>query len=155
MDTATTPKRSDWIGQGRAWASVPPAVRKIAAEYFLIPQELEQNLLPSPYLSIAKMCQFPLPLQNTSPVPTQPAQFFGTSAPDHISDEDLMVRAWPLPIPDSKTVHKLAVCSRQAWLDGNQSIVYSHLGGDVTKGRSLPLSSKSAHAADFKSWTTA
>ncbi|KAJ7739404.1 hypothetical protein B0H16DRAFT_1529681 [Mycena metata] len=115
MDAASTPKKSDWIGEGRAWASVPPAVRKIAAEYFLIPQELEQNLLPSPYLSIAKMCQFSLPLQDTSPPPTQPAQFFSTSAPDHISDEDLMVRLRRLPIPDSKTVHKLAACSRQAW----------------------------------------
>ncbi|KAJ7321903.1 hypothetical protein DFH08DRAFT_1030560 [Mycena albidolilacea] len=43
-----------------------------------------------------------------------------------------MIRARRLPIPDSKTVHKLAAGSRQSWLDGNQSIVYSHLGSNVT-----------------------
>ncbi|KAJ7301999.1 hypothetical protein DFH08DRAFT_826997 [Mycena albidolilacea] len=34
-------KRSDWIGQQKVWASAPPALRKMAAQYFLIPQTVE------------------------------------------------------------------------------------------------------------------
>ncbi|KAJ7817683.1 hypothetical protein B0H14DRAFT_2267149, partial [Mycena olivaceomarginata] len=97
-----------------------------------LPQELEFELLPSPHLSIAKMLDFPLPLQNNLATATQPAQFFSINPPDIITDKDLLIRIRRLPIPDSKTVHKLAACSRQAWLDGNQSVVYSHLGGNVT-----------------------
>ncbi|KAJ7787318.1 hypothetical protein B0H14DRAFT_3505715 [Mycena olivaceomarginata] len=103
----------------------------MAAKYFTIPKELEFELLPSPHLSIAKMLDFPLPLQNNIITATQPTQFFSINRPD-ITDKDLMIRARRLPIPDSKTVHKLAACSRQSWLDRNQSVVYSHLGGDVT-----------------------
>ncbi|KAJ7698754.1 hypothetical protein B0H16DRAFT_1731418 [Mycena metata] len=121
----------DWIAQGKVWVSVPPRVKRMATEYFTIPQELEFELLPSPHLTITKMLEFPLPLQNTVVTATQPAQFFSTIIPD-ISDKDLMLRTWRLPIPDSKTVNKLVACSRQCWLDGSQSVIYSHLGGDVT-----------------------
>ncbi|KAJ7174865.1 hypothetical protein C8R46DRAFT_1215030 [Mycena filopes] len=128
MDTVN---EVDWVAQGKSWASVPPRVKRKAAEYFTIPQELEFDLIPSEHLSIAKMLDFPLPLENTLSTATQPAQFFSEKLPD-IADKDLMIHARRLPIPDSKTVHKLAACSRQSWLDGSQSVVYSHLGGDVT-----------------------
>ncbi|KAJ7836107.1 hypothetical protein B0H14DRAFT_2589842 [Mycena olivaceomarginata] len=108
-----------------------PNSKSVAGVTLTIPQELEFELLPSPYLSIAKMLDFPLPLQNNMITVTQPAQFFSINRPD-ITDKDLLIRARRLPIPDSKTVHKLVACSRQSWLDGNQSVVYSHLGGDVT-----------------------
>jgi hypothetical protein len=48
MDSDNGFKKSDWIGQQNAWASAPPALRKIAAQYFLIPQTLEHDLVPSP-----------------------------------------------------------------------------------------------------------
>jgi hypothetical protein len=66
----------DWVAQGKFWASVHPRVKRMAVEYFTIPQELEFELLPSPHLSIAKMLDFPLPLQNNIITATQPAQFF-------------------------------------------------------------------------------
>ncbi|KAJ6530632.1 hypothetical protein B0H19DRAFT_1082364 [Mycena capillaripes] len=43
-------QKSDWIGQQKAWAAILPVLRKIAAQYFLIPQTLEHDLVPSPYL---------------------------------------------------------------------------------------------------------
>ncbi|KAJ7895546.1 hypothetical protein B0H14DRAFT_2333803, partial [Mycena olivaceomarginata] len=103
----------------------------MAAEFFLIPQELEHDLLPSPYLPIAKMLEFPLPLQNTAITGFQPAQFFSKALPD-IADRDLLIRARRLPIPDAKTIHKLLESSRQRWLDGFRSVIYSHVGGAAT-----------------------
>ncbi|KAJ7340594.1 hypothetical protein DFH08DRAFT_811806 [Mycena albidolilacea] len=41
MNSDNVFKKSDWIGQQKAWASAPAALRKIAAQYFLIPQTVE------------------------------------------------------------------------------------------------------------------
>jgi hypothetical protein len=35
-----------------------------AAQWFLIPQVLEHDILPSPFLPIAKFLEFPLPLES-------------------------------------------------------------------------------------------
>jgi hypothetical protein len=123
-------KKSNWIGKGKKWADAPPALRKIVAQWFLIPQVLEHDILPSPFLPIAKFLEFPLPLESTIAAPL-PAQYFSTSPPD-ITDEALILRVRRLPIPDKKTVDKLLANSRQCWLDGVQSVVYSHLGGAIT-----------------------
>jgi hypothetical protein len=122
-------KKSDWIDQGKKWADIPPPLKKIAAQWFLIPQELEHDILPSPFLSIAKLLEFPLPLESTAVAP-QPAQYFSKSVPD-ITDDALILRVRCLPIPDRKSVNKLLANSRQCWLDGVQSVVYSHLGGSA------------------------
>ncbi|KAJ6496367.1 hypothetical protein C8R45DRAFT_926876 [Mycena sanguinolenta] len=91
-----------------------PKLKKAVAAFFLIPQELESDLLPSPYLSMAKMLEFPLPLQSAGIMITgfQPAQFFSKDLPD-LNDSDLRIRLPRLPIPDAKTIHKLLAGSRQ------------------------------------------
>ncbi|KAJ6549881.1 hypothetical protein B0H19DRAFT_1298247 [Mycena capillaripes] len=48
MDSDNGFKKSDQIEQ-KVWASAPPALSKIAAQCFLIPQTLEYDLVPSPY----------------------------------------------------------------------------------------------------------
>jgi hypothetical protein len=70
MDTDNTFKKSEWIGRQRLWAIAPPALKKIAAQWFMIPQVLEYILLPSPYLPVAQMLEFLLPLQNATPATT-------------------------------------------------------------------------------------
>ncbi|KAJ6525012.1 hypothetical protein B0H19DRAFT_1340110 [Mycena capillaripes] len=131
MDVHQIFRRYDWIAQGRAWATAPPGLRRIAREFFMIPQVHEQELLSSPFLPIAKLLEFRLPLQNATVTAPQPAQYFSTVAPD-IDDAALMLRIRHLAIPDAKTVNKLLACSRQCWLDGVQSVVYSHLGGVIS-----------------------
>ncbi|KAJ6453117.1 hypothetical protein C8R45DRAFT_945307 [Mycena sanguinolenta] len=81
-------------------------LEKMVADYFLIPQELEFDLLPSPYLSIANMLEFPLPLQSSAITGCQSAQFFSKELPD-LTDSDLQIRLLRLPIPDAKTIHRL------------------------------------------------
>ncbi|KAJ6464631.1 hypothetical protein C8R47DRAFT_1155993 [Mycena vitilis] len=131
MDANQPFEKSDWTGEGQAWATAPSMLKRIAAEVLCIPQELEYKLLPSPYLPIAKMLEFPLPLQSAVVTAPQPAQYFSKAAPD-INDPALLRRVRHLPIPDTKTINKLAACARQAWLDGFQSVMYSHLDGTVT-----------------------
>ncbi|KAJ7689640.1 hypothetical protein B0H14DRAFT_2652727 [Mycena olivaceomarginata] len=116
MDTDNTFKKPNWIDKGRKWADTPPALKKIAAQWFLIPQELKHNILLSPFLPITKLLEFPLPLESMV-IASQPAQYFSKFFPD---------------ITDKKTVDKLLANSRQCWLDGVQFVVYSHLGGAVT-----------------------
>ncbi|KAF8134052.1 hypothetical protein K438DRAFT_1787406 [Mycena galopus ATCC 62051] len=120
-------QKSDWIGKGKLWASAPPVVKKIASAVFSILQAMELALLPSAYFLIA---EFRLPLENTSVSAVQPAQHFNNDAPN-ITNKDLLLRLPLLPVPDTKTVHKLAASRGQAWSDGAQSIIYSHLGGSV------------------------
>ncbi|KAJ7722719.1 hypothetical protein B0H16DRAFT_1699232 [Mycena metata] len=69
---------------------IPAHMKKLASKFFAIPQELENDLLPPPSLSIAKMLEFPLPLQSTTGTATQPAQFFSEDVPD-IDDSDLLL----------------------------------------------------------------
>jgi hypothetical protein len=40
MDIESVVNKSEWIGQHKVWASAPPKLRKLATEFFLIPQEL-------------------------------------------------------------------------------------------------------------------
>jgi hypothetical protein len=42
-----------------------------------------------------------------------------------------MLRMRRLAIPDTRTINKLLASSRQSWLDGAQSVIYSHLGGET------------------------
>ncbi|KAF8190226.1 hypothetical protein K438DRAFT_2141717 [Mycena galopus ATCC 62051] len=131
MDTENPFTISDWISKYQSWATAPPKLKKIVAEYFLIPQELEFDLLPSPHLSIARMLDFPLPLQSSAMTGSQPAQFFSKELPD-ISDRDLQIRLPRLSIPDAKTIRKLLAGSRQRFVDGFRSVLYSHVGSTAS-----------------------
>ncbi|KAJ7315104.1 hypothetical protein DFH08DRAFT_820706 [Mycena albidolilacea] len=115
-------KKSDWIGKQKARASAPPALRKIASLQTL---EHYSDLVPSPYLPITKMLEFTLLLQNATATPLRPPQFFILEAPDS-DDQALVLRVQRLPIPDSKTINKLLASYRRAWLEGAQSVFYSH-----------------------------
>jgi hypothetical protein len=45
MDSENTSTISDWISKYQPWATAPPKLKKIVAEYFLISQELEFDQL--------------------------------------------------------------------------------------------------------------
>ncbi|KAJ7473130.1 hypothetical protein B0H11DRAFT_2037380 [Mycena galericulata] len=119
-------KTSEWIAQGKKMASAPPMVHRVAKDTFTIPQAFYYHLLPSPMISITSMLDFSLPLQFTPNDAPQPCQYFSMEAPD-LLDQDAVSRLHRLPIPEAKVVRKLVERSRQAWLDGYQSILYSHL----------------------------
>ncbi|KAJ6628173.1 hypothetical protein B0H10DRAFT_2209841 [Mycena sp. CBHHK59/15] len=130
--TQETPfQLSDWIGQGKYMASAPPQIHKIAKENFEIPQSIHYDIIPSPMMSIAKALEFPMPLKCTPNDSPQPFQYFSMAAPDIMDKNTTIQRLRRLPIPEAKVIRKLAQHSQQAWLDGYQSVMYSHLGGVV------------------------
>ncbi|KAJ7659435.1 hypothetical protein B0H14DRAFT_3702003 [Mycena olivaceomarginata] len=112
-------KRSFFGLNIQKWADVPPPLKKIAAQWFLIPQELEHDIFPSPLLSIAKLLEFPLPLESTAVAP-QPAEYFSKSVPD-ITDDALILRE----DCQQASGEQLSMLARRS----SQSVVHSHLGG--------------------------
>ncbi|KAF9004425.1 hypothetical protein BDZ89DRAFT_1080558 [Hymenopellis radicata] len=66
-------------------------------------------------------------------------QFFSAYEPDKLT-ELTMIQLRLSPLPDDKTVHRLANVAHQAWLDGKRSVLYAHLdeNGDRTIRR-FPL----------------
>ncbi|KAJ6476627.1 hypothetical protein DFH09DRAFT_952195, partial [Mycena vulgaris] len=87
--------------------------------------------IPSKIISLAKMLEFTVPLQSPPNGTPQPVQYFSKSAPD-MFDKNTLHRLRRLPIPETKVIRKLVERSRQAWLDGFRSVMYSHLSGGVT-----------------------
>ncbi|KAJ6622147.1 hypothetical protein B0H10DRAFT_2431921 [Mycena sp. CBHHK59/15] len=130
--TQETPfQLSNWIGQGKSMASALPRIHNIAKENFEIPQSIHYDIIPSPMMSIAKALEFPIPLECTSDDSPQPFQYFSMAAPDIMDKNTTVQRLRHLPILEAKVIRKLAQHSRQAWPNGSQSVMYSHLGGVV------------------------
>jgi hypothetical protein len=89
MDADNTFKKSDWIDKGRKWADTPPDLKN-AVQWFFIPEVLKHDILPSPFLLITEVLEYPIPLENTVIAP-QPAQYFSKSVLD-ITSEALILR---------------------------------------------------------------
>ncbi|KAK6992297.1 hypothetical protein R3P38DRAFT_3226124 [Favolaschia claudopus] len=107
--------KSDWILQNKKWATAPPRVKKGVSALYALPQIVEFELLPSPYLPIAQMLEFKLPFQNPARPNFSPLLFFSSNLPDALGS-DLVTRIRHLPIPDSKTIKKLVteqVCAKR------------------------------------------
>ncbi|KAF7371544.1 hypothetical protein MVEN_00009400 [Mycena venus] len=130
MGQETAFKISDYIGKGMSISTAPRRLCEMAKEEFTVPQQFQFELFPSPMLPLAKMPDFTVPLECTTIGATQPAQYFSRTAPDHV-DQNAILRLRRLPIPEAKVIRKLVECSRQGWLDGNQSVMYSHLSESV------------------------
>ncbi|KAJ7149280.1 hypothetical protein C8R43DRAFT_1128635 [Mycena crocata] len=124
--------KTEWIGKGIKWAATLPShVRKAAGDELSLPQTVEAELIPACSLSIAKMIQFPLPVQIPTVSSCIVSDFFSKEAPGRVT-ADILLRLRHLPIPDTKLIRKLQAELRQAWLDGFQSVPYTHIAGTVT-----------------------
>ncbi|KAJ7938753.1 hypothetical protein B0H13DRAFT_2301398 [Mycena leptocephala] len=109
--TQETPfKISDWIGKGKLMSAAPPSVHRIAKDIFEIPQAFIYEITPSPMFPVTEMLKFSVPLEAIPNGTSGPAQYFSKSA---------------------KVIRNLVGASRQAWLDGYESVMYSHLGTGV------------------------
>jgi hypothetical protein len=133
MDDKTF-KKSDWIGQGKEWATTPSLVRKAAKANLEIPQQIEYELLPAWSMPITEFLQYPLPLQMATISASPVSSFFSNEAAGAVT-KDILLRIRHLAIPDTKLVRKLGAGKQQAWLDGAQSVQYVHLapGAVVTR----------------------
>lgn len=100
-------------------------------DYYLIPESVEQEILPSSNLSITALTSFLLPSQhrNIRPFKHHPDnlfQYFSKDVPSILS-ERLTVQLRNLPTPENTVIQKLLAFKSQAHLAGFQSVRYGHL----------------------------
>ena len=115
-----------WLSQGKVWEDAPPKIRRMGQAMFHIPEFVQDQILPSPALSICKMLQFTLPRRHTSTSNLHVSAFFRRDLPGPITT-DAISSLRRLPVPSIALVRKLEDIGHQAWLNGYQSITYAHL----------------------------
>jgi hypothetical protein len=123
--------KTEWISLGKKWGDVPPCVKHAAKQDFQIPDFICAEMLPSPGISIQEMLDFTLPNATATVSSNTLSTFFSRKAPDAIS-KSLLLRMRRLPMPMALVVRKLVEFRHQAWLDGYQSVKYTHLCDSVT-----------------------
>ena len=122
--TMSTP--DEWCAWGRTWDSIPQSMKKIAEQILEVPENHASELLPSPHISINVMLKFPL-LNLTLSLPTSNTQlYFSHKQPDFLNDTLVLSFKHP-PIPTASIIQQLSADAPQAWLDGYNSVKYTHL----------------------------
>jgi hypothetical protein len=131
------------------WGSIPPRGfhKRAARVIFSIPVDISERILPSPVLSLKELTDFPLPPQSMKPPPnsgtaTQSSfgleSYFSKTTPSELS-ATIILKIRHLRIPETSHIKKLEEFSRQAWLDGFQSVCYAHLQDGATTVTYFPL----------------
>ncbi|EMD36523.1 hypothetical protein CERSUDRAFT_95818 [Gelatoporia subvermispora B] len=119
-------KAQDWIGCGKDFKTAPDFVREAFNAQLLIPQPLEAILLPGSSASIRTLLSTKLPtihdaLNRSTSLALQ--QFFSRGGPPVPAPLDYLRT---LPIPSQELVKSLIDVAGMEWIDGKQSIMYSH-----------------------------
>ncbi|KJA19677.1 hypothetical protein HYPSUDRAFT_56520 [Hypholoma sublateritium FD-334 SS-4] len=107
--------------------------RSILMDYYSIPESIEQQILPTPDLSITALTSFLLPPQhgsNTRPVKHDSDslfQYFSKDSPTVLAELGLTIQLRNLPTPEGTVIQQLLALKNQAHLAGFQSVRYDHL----------------------------
>ena len=139
---ATAMKEGQQLPFENTWNlnTIPPHIKRIGKASFVIPINIEKQLLPSPKISLKALTDFSIPCQSKSSNKKSLTHFFSKEGPSPTSAA-VTLRLRHLPTPDLRTIHQLVEFSRQAWLDGFMSVRYAHLqpGSETTTGTLFPL----------------
>jgi hypothetical protein len=151
--------QSKSVSLGKKWGDIPPVVKCAGKKEFLIPTNIGAKILPPPGLAIQKMLALALPIQGTTVNSIDPMNLFSRDAPELITEASLS-RLRQLSMPTPLMVGQLVEFQGQAWLDGFQSIRYTHLSDAVTSHYPFWLVSFWAAALDlcknvYKPWIAA
>ena len=122
----TAMKEGQQIPLANTWNTIPTHKKQIGKASFVIPLDIEKQLLPSPKISLKALTDFSMPSQSKSSNQKSLTHFFSKEVPSPTSAA-VTIRLRRLPTPDPCTVRQLVEFSRQAWLDGFTSVHYSHL----------------------------
>jgi hypothetical protein len=132
MSTYISFVEGDWISQGKKWTDMLPRVKRAATQAFTIPIHIQEQLLPSPKISIQQFINFPLPKPSTviKTILTS-SEYFSRYDPEPIT-ERLLERMRRLSMPAPAVIEELTNIGRQAWLDGFKSVKYVHISDGVS-----------------------
>ncbi|KAJ3787771.1 hypothetical protein GGU10DRAFT_414740 [Lentinula aff. detonsa] len=114
------------------WSTATKDEQKCATIVFRIPPQAKRTLFPSRRGSIWDLLEFELPSSTPSlPPPTDYNQFFSSLTPSDLSP-DLLDKLWKLPLPAVQAIQQLNNLSREHWMKGAKSVLYSHVTGEET-----------------------
>src|SRR4051794_39774899 len=117
---------ANWLCMGKKWSEVPSHVEHAGKAAFRIPSKMEAHVLPSQTVSVRSMLEFTLPSSQAPNNSPDISTFFKKESPHGMTQSTLM-RLRRLSLPSPSVVGKLVDIGYQAWLDGYQSIQYTHL----------------------------
>jgi hypothetical protein len=123
--------KAEWLSAGKKWGTIPPHVKHVGKQEFLIPNFIRAEVLPLSGISIKDVLEFSLPTPTTPVQTIDPASFFSRTVPNPVS-KTLLARLRRLPTPPKFVVDRLIELGYQVWLDGYQSVRYIHLSDTVT-----------------------
>jgi hypothetical protein len=86
MSSRTPFIKAEWVSVGKKWNDIPPHVRCVAKQDFLIPKAICAKVLPPPGNSVKQMLEFTLPSYTISIGTHSLESFFSRNSPDTISD---------------------------------------------------------------------
>jgi hypothetical protein len=110
---------------------MPPQVKHAAMQGFTIPIHIQEQLLPSPKISIQQYVNFPLPKPSAVIQTILTPEYFSRYDPEPITERLLERMCW-LSIPAPAVIKELTNIGCQAWLDGFKSVKYVHIGDGVS-----------------------
>ncbi|THU98707.1 hypothetical protein K435DRAFT_795527 [Dendrothele bispora CBS 962.96] len=115
------------------WLNASFDQRKLAKQLFFIPKQARNKLLPNRSHSIWDALTLKLPTITSSRISTVTAlSAFFSHEPAITSLENQFDTLRKLPLPNADIIHRLQRYSRDAWMNGVQSVCYAHLSGEST-----------------------
>jgi hypothetical protein len=122
--------KRDWVSQGKIWRDIPPHVKRVCDQDFVIPAAMASKILPQDGLSVTSFLDFTVPLPATTIENPDVSRFFSKIVPDRM-DDSAILRLRRLQMPPVAVIRRLVVAGKQAWLDGFTSVKYAHINGDT------------------------
>ncbi|KAJ7788661.1 hypothetical protein B0H14DRAFT_2628055 [Mycena olivaceomarginata] len=58
--------KGDWVSQGKIWRDIPPHVKRVCDQDFVIPAAMASKILPQDGLSVISFLDFTVPLPATT-----------------------------------------------------------------------------------------
>jgi hypothetical protein len=95
MSSRTPFIKAEWVSVGKKWNDIPPCVRRVAKQDFLIPNAIRAKVLPPPGNSVKQILEFTLPSYTVSISTHSPESLFSRNSPDTILDFSISIRKIP------------------------------------------------------------
>lgn len=112
----------------RQWTDASAEERLAAKNDFLVPKHIRKEYLPQKTINFLDLVNFQLPNLNFSKASPslQLDSFFSRDKPT-VEGSEAVDQLWTISLPPHSIVRHLQNASREAWINGYQSVVLAHI----------------------------